>query len=81
MKAKFEFNLEAGSEDHYDYAVYANAPTLLDVYNGLRDLRRQYAKYYEADENTCVTSILYHYNRVVEAMDEILDVHLPEELI
>ena len=73
MKAKFEFNLEAGSEDHYDYAVYANAPTLLDVYNGLRDLRRQYAKYYEADE--------IEISRVVEAMDEILDVHLPEELI
>jgi hypothetical protein len=73
MKAKFEFNLEAGSEDHYDYAVYANAPTLLDVYNALRDLRRQYAKYYEADE--------IEISRVVEAMDEILDVHLPEELI
>ena len=73
MKAKFEFNLEAGSEDHYDYAVYANAPTLLDVYNALRDLRRQYAKYYEADE--------IEINRVVEAMDEILDVHLPEELL
>ena len=73
MKAKFEFNLEAGSEDHYDYAVYANAPTLLDVYNALRGLRRQYAKYYEADE----IEIAW----VVEAMDEILDVHLPEELI
>ena len=73
MKAKFEFNLEAGSEDHYDYAVYANAPTLLDVYNALKDLRRQYAKYYEADE--------IEISRVVEAMDEILDVHLPEELI
>jgi hypothetical protein len=73
MKAKFEFNLEAGSEDHYDYAVYANAPTLLDVYNALRDLRRQYAKYYEADE--------IEISRVVKAMDEILDVHLPEELL
>ena len=73
MKAKFEFNLEPGSEDYYDYAVYANAPTLLDVYNALRGLRRQYYKYYEADE--------IEISKVVEAMDEILNVHLPEELL
>jgi hypothetical protein len=49
MKAKFEFDLTPGSVDKYYYAMYSSAPALTDVYNELRELRRHYARSYEAD--------------------------------
>ena len=49
MKAKFEFDLTPGGDDHYDYAIYSSAPALAEVYSELRMLRRTYYKSYEPD--------------------------------
>ena len=49
MKAKFEFDLTPGGDDHYDYAIYSSAPALAEVYSELRMLRRTYYKNHELD--------------------------------
>jgi hypothetical protein len=49
MKAKFEFDLTAGSEDDYYYAMYSSAPALAEIYTELRELRRNYDRRYESD--------------------------------
>tara|TARA_R110000772_G_scaffold210979_1_gene321671 strand:+ start:285 stop:512 length:228 start_codon:yes stop_codon:yes gene_type:complete len=65
MKAKFEFDLTAGSEDQYYYAMYSSAPSLTEVYSELRDLRRNLERRYES--NTIDIESL------VKMLDEVLD--------
>ena len=65
MKAKFEFDLTAGSEDQYYYAMYSSAPALTEVYSELRDLRRNLERRYES--NTI------DIENLVKMLDEVLD--------